>query len=292
MKYLYYPGCSLESTAREYDLSTRALMGALKVELEAIPDWTCCGATAAKATDRRLSLALPAVSLALAESVDPTLDILVPCSACYLNLKHVERIAAAEPGTLAEINEILAEESLHYTGGARPRHIMDILSTDIGPAPVLQQVTRSLSGLRVAPYYGCQCLRPYRVFDDPEAPTSMDALLAAAGAEIHPWSMAARCCGASHMTTHAAVSMDLVYRILKSARGADCVATVCPMCQMNLEGYQGRISARYGEDVRIPVFYLPQLLGLAMGIPAGDLGLDAKTSDLIAAPPDAYMHEA
>ncbi|MCF8035996.1 MAG: CoB--CoM heterodisulfide reductase iron-sulfur subunit B family protein [Desulfobacteraceae bacterium] len=277
MKYLYYPGCSLESTAREYDLATRAVMHALGAELIEIPDWTCCGATAAKAVDRRLALAMPAVSLALAETVDSAADILVPCSACYLNLKKVHETAATEPRTLSEINEILSDESLHYSGKARPRHILDILSKDIGPAGILQQITNNLSGLRVAPYYGCQCLRPYRVFDDPEAPNSMAALLAAAGADLHPWSMAASCCGASHMTTNAEVSKELVFRILKSASGADAIATVCPMCQMNLEGYQGWISSRYGEDVRIPVYYLPQLLGLAMGIPAGDLGLDAKS---------------
>ena len=278
MKYLYYPGCSLESTAREYDMATRAMMHALSVELIEIPGWTCCGATAAKAVDRRLALAMPAVSLALAETVDSAADVLVPCSACYLNLKQVHQIAAADSRTLAEINEILAVESLHYSGKVRPRHILDILSKDIGPIGILQQITHSLSGLRVAPYYGCQCLRPYRVFDDPEAPTSMDALLAAAGANLLPWSVAARCCGASHMTTNADVSKELVFRILKSARGADAIATVCPMCQMNLEGHQGWISSCYGEDVRIPVYYLPQLLGLAMGIPARDLGLNAKSA--------------
>lgn len=268
MKYLYYPGCSLESTAREYDMSTRCLMSALGAELTDIPDWTCCGASAATAVDGMLALALPAVNLAAAEETQPGADILVPCSACYLNLKRVHWMAETDQKGLAAVNEILAEQSLHYSGKARPRHLLDILSRDIGADAVLRQISQNLSGLLVAPYYGCQCLRPYRIFDDPETPRSMEALLKAAGALIYRWSMAARCCGASHMTTHTETAQELVFRILKAAQGSDVIATVCPMCQMNLEGYQKEVSSRFGEDVRIPVLYLPELLCRAMGVQA------------------------
>ncbi|MFW6080314.1 MAG: CoB--CoM heterodisulfide reductase iron-sulfur subunit B family protein [Desulfosalsimonas sp.] len=264
MKYLYYPGCSLESTARQYDVSTRSLMSALGAELAEIPEWTCCGASAAHAMDRTLALALPALNLAAAEAAMPGADILVPCSACYLNLKRVHVMAEADPGGLAEVNEIIAAQFLHYSGNARPRHLLDVLSKDFGPAAIEQKVSGGLSGMLVAPYYGCQCLRPYRVFDDPEVPHSMDSLLQAAGARVYRWSMASRCCGASHMTTHTGIGQELVFKILKAARGADLITTVCPMCLMNLEAYQKEISARFGEDVRIPVTYLPELLCRAM----------------------------
>jgi heterodisulfide reductase subunit B len=266
MKYLYYPGCSLEATAREYDISTRAIMEALGISLLEIPDWTCCGASAAQATDRLLTLVLPAVNLAAAEAAEPGADILVPCSACYLNLRRVYETAVNDPKTLKEINSVLSVESLHYSGRARPRHLLDILSTDIGARQILPHISKNLGGLKVAPYYGCQCLRPYVVFDDPERPLTMEPLLKAAGAEIHQWSMGSKCCGASHMTTHRQAGMQLVYRILKAARGADVIATVCPMCQLNLEAYQKQISIRYKTDLSIPVYYLPQLLGLSMGI--------------------------
>jgi heterodisulfide reductase subunit B len=266
MKYLYYPGCSLEATAREYDISTRAIMEALGISLLEIPDWTCCGASAAQATDRLLTLVLPAVNLAAAEAAEPGADILVPCSACYLNLRRIYETAVNDPKTLKEINSVLSVESLHYSGRARPRHLLDILSTDIGARQILPHISKNLGGLKVAPYYGCQCLRPYVVFDDPERPLTMEPLLKTAGAEIHQWSMGSKCCGASHMTTHRQAGMQLVYRILKAARGADVIATVCPMCQLNLEAYQKQISLRYKTDLSIPVYYLPQLLGLSMGI--------------------------
>jgi heterodisulfide reductase subunit B len=266
MKYLYYPGCSLEATAREYDISTRAIMEALGISLLEIPDWTCCGASAAQATDRLLTLVLPAVNLAAAEAAEPGADILVPCSACYLNLRRIYETAVNDPKTLKEINSVLSVESLHYSGRARPRHLLDILSTDIGARQILPHISKNLGGLKVAPYYGCQCLRPYVVFDDPERPLTMEPLLKTAGAEIHQWSMGSKCCGASHMTTHRQAGMQLVYRILKAARGADVIATVCPMCQLNLEAYQKQISIRYKTDLSIPVYYLPQLLGLSMGI--------------------------
>jgi heterodisulfide reductase subunit B len=266
MKYLYYPGCSLEATAREYDISTRAIMKALGISLSEIPYWTCCGASAALATDRMLTLVLPAVNLAAAEAAEPGADILVPCSSCYLNLRRVYETAANDPKILKEINSVLSVESLHYSGRARPRHLLDILSTDIGARQILPHILKNLSGLKVAPYYGCQCLRPYVVFDDPERPLTMESLLMAAGAEIHQWSMGSKCCGASHMTTHHQAGMQLVYRILKAARGADVIATVCPMRQLNLEAYQKQISIRFKTALSIPVYYLPQLLGLSMGI--------------------------
>jgi len=274
MRYLYYPGCSLKGTAKEYDLSTRACMKALGVEVEELEDWTCCGATAAQSVSRLLSLALPARNLALAEKQNKDLDLLVPCSACYLNLKMTEEKARTEPGTLQEINQVLAEAGLHMEGTVRVRHLLDVLSRDLGAREVAARVTRPLEGLTLAPYYGCQCLRPYPVFDDPEAPTSMEPLLRATGAEIHAWTMGSRCCGASHMTVKPHIGIDLVAPILDAASGADAVVTVCPMCQMNLEAYQDKASRALGRDVSVTVIYLPQLIGLALGLSSKDVRLD------------------
>jgi len=273
MQYAYFPGCSLESVAREYDRATRAVMAALAVTLAEIPGWTCCGASAAIATDPLLALALPAVNLARAEALPEASDILVPCSACYLNLKRAERTAKTDAATCRAINAVLEVEALRYTGEARPRHLLDILSIDIGPAAIGERIEHRLTGLNVAPYYGCQCLRPYAEFDDPEMPRSMEPLIRATGAGVFPWGMSASCCGAAHMTTRPEVGRILVHGILNAAKGADAIVTVCPMCQMNLEGYQGGISAHFGENVRIPVLYLPQLLGSAMGISADRLGI-------------------
>ena len=274
MKYLYYPGCSLEGSAREYDVSTRALMTALGAELMEIDDWTCCGASAAAAVGHYLTLALPARNLALVEKQKAKEDILVPCSACYLNLKTVEEKVKKDFNLLNTVNTILAEEQLKITGRTHTRHLLDVIAGDFGPEKIRPKVVRNLAGLTIAPYYGCQCLRPYAVFDDPEAPQSMEPILEATGAGVHRWEMGAKCCGASHMNTKMEVGLELVAAILQQARGADAVVTVCPMCQMNLEAYQKKISRLSGEDLTISILYLPQLLGWALGLSEKELRLD------------------
>ena len=278
MKYLYYPGCSLEGTALEYNASTRAFMQELGVDLLELEDWTCCGASAAEATSHLLSLALPAYNLAIAEKMDGTKEILVPCSACYLNLKKVEKKSRKDPELLDKINTILKEKNLHYHGQVRVRHFLDVVAREVGPAEIVSRVKNPFIDLKIAPYYGCQCLRPYPIFDDPEEPRSMEPLIEAVGAKIHPWNMGGRCCGASHMTTKPEVALELVTAILRAARGADAIVTVCPMCQMNLEAYQKKISAMSKEDMHMTILYLPQLLGLAMGLSEQDLRFDLNLS--------------
>ncbi|MBW1751703.1 MAG: CoB--CoM heterodisulfide reductase iron-sulfur subunit B family protein [Deltaproteobacteria bacterium] len=278
MKYLYYPGCSLEGTALEYNTSTRAFMQKLGAELVELKDWTCCGASAAEATSYLLSLALPACILAMAEKMNGSGEMLVPCSACYLNLKKVEEKIRKDPELLDKINTILEEGKLHLHGQIRVRHLLDVIARDVGPAKIVTRMKNTFSGLSIAPYYGCQCLRPYSVFDDPEEPRSMEPVIEAVGAKIHPWNMGGRCCGASHMTTKPEVALELVAAILKAARGADAIVTVCPMCQMNLEAYQKKISGMCNEDLSITILYLPQLLGLALGLSEKDLRLDLNFS--------------
>lgn len=274
MNYLYYPGCSLQGTALEYNISTKRFLQEMGINLTEIDDWTCCGATAAESISALLSLALPARNLALAEKMNGNRDILVPCSACYLNLKKAEEKTKSDPELLIKLNEILKENELELNGKVRVRHLLDILSKDLGSEIIQNRLKRPFSGFSIAPYYGCQCLRPYRVFDDPEAPTSMEPLIKATGAEIHSWKMGSKCCGASHMNTEMEVALELTGAILKGAQGADAIVTVCPMCQMNLESYQNKISRINGKDLRISILYLPQLLGLAIGLSEKDLRID------------------
>jgi heterodisulfide reductase subunit B2 len=274
MRYLYYPGCSLEGTALEYSVATRAVIEALDAEIKEIDKWTCCGASAAESKSSLLSLVLPAVSLARAEEMNIGADVLAPCSACYLNLKKVEMKTRKEPGLLKTINTVLKEENLNYRGTIKVRHLLDVLVNDIGPERIKSKIRHPLKGLKIAPYYGCQCLRPYAVFDDPEDPKSMEPLLKAAGAEIYSWNMGPKCCGAALLTTKREDGLKLVASILKAAKGADAIATVCPMCQMNLEAFQNIVSRRQNKDMSISVVYLPQLLGAAMGIEDKKLRLD------------------
>jgi len=276
MNYLYYPGCSLEGTATEYHVSTQAMMAALGVELREIEDWTCCGASAAESVSGLLSRVLPARNLALAERMDSRGDIVIPCSACYLNLRRVEVEITQEEGLLDKLNAALGEEGLSYRGSTKSRHLLDVLARDVGAQQIGQRTQRPLEGLRVAPYYGCQCLRPYGGYDDPQQPRSMDPLIEATGAEVHPWTMGAKCCGAGLMTTKKEVAVELTGAILRAARGADCIVTVCPMCQMNLDSYQGQAAKVQGQDLGISVLYLPQLVGLALGLTAEEVRLKSN----------------
>lgn len=272
----YYPGCSLTASAIEYDTSTRLVMarlGALAgLELEDIDDWTCCGASAVEPVSRLLTQALPARNLALVERMG--LDqVLAPCSACYLNLLRVNKEAMADTASRAELNEALSSEGLSYSGGVRVRHLLDLLVNEFDAGQVAETVTNPLEGLVVAPYYGCQILRPYPEFDDPERPKTMEPILKACGAEVLDWDMGNRCCGASLITTHQDAALASVAKILEAAAGADVIATVCPMCQMNLEAYQTKALAGSSAG-RISVAYLPQLMAVAMDMSPKQAGLD------------------
>ena len=274
MKYFYYSGCSLEGTALEYNLSTQAVIRALGIELMELDDWTCCGASAAETISDLLAVVLPARNLALAQQMNMDCDFLIPCSACYLNLRKVDEQIKQDDKLLDKVNMALGEEGLSYSGGIKSRHLLDVIATDIGPEMIKTQVKRELSGLSIAPYYGCQALRPYGGYDDPEDPRCMEPLIKALGAEVHPWTMGAKCCGAGLMTTKKEVAIELTSALLKAAKGADCIATVCPMCQMNLDSYQKQVSHAKGENLSISVLYLPQLIGMAFGLPEKDLKLD------------------
>jgi heterodisulfide reductase subunit B len=274
MKYLYYPGCSLTASAREYDLSTRAVLAAAGVDLEEIEDWTCCGASAAAPLSHLLSLSLSARNLALAEQSDPDGQVLVPCSACYLNLKKARETLRGDAENRKAINDALAAVGLEASGGVRVRHLLDVMAVDLGARSIAPRIVHAFETLTVAPYYGCQCLRPYVEFDDPERPVSMTPLIEATGARVLDWEMGSRCCGAALVSTQPETGLERVRAILQAARGADLIVTVCPMCQINLDGWQARVSRMAGQDLSITVLYLPQLLGLAMGLDREELGMD------------------
>lgn len=274
LQYAYYPGCSLTGTAVEFDVSTRALLARLGADLAEIPDWTCCGASAGLAVNELMAFALPARNLALAERDLAGRDVLAPCSACYLNLLAAREEARADRALHARVEEVLSAENLPWENFAEVRHLLDVLAFDVGPDAIAGEVLHSLEGFAIAPYYGCQTLRPYAQFDNPERPVSMEAILAATGATIHVWDKGARCCGASLATTHRAAALPRIHEILDAAQGADAIVTVCPMCQMNLESFQKQA----GIHEPMTILYLPQLLGLALGLSRQELKIDKNLS--------------
>jgi heterodisulfide reductase subunit B len=273
MNYTYFPGCSQESTAFNYDVSARAVMKALDSPLVDLPDWNCCGATGADVVSDLLSFALPARNLAKAQALGD--QIVTICSACYLNLFRVNSHLADDSRLQENLNTVLGQVKLHYEGDVRVRHLLELLVTDIGVKTVAQRVVRRLGGIRVAPYYGCLVVRPYSEFDGPDLPMSMDNLLAALGAEVVPYSMKTRCCGGVLMTTRKDIGVKLVGDLLAPVRDVDCVVTVCPLCQLNLEAYQREVAGEVGAPVHVPVVYFTQLMGLAFGLPESDLKMNA-----------------
>ena len=271
MRYLFYPGCSAEASALEYKTSTLAALEALGAEVEELEDWTCCGASVAATMSDLLGVVLPASTLALAERVGDGQDLLVICSACYTNLRRTNAAIAAQPQLLDTINQALEVEDLAYHGTVRARHLMDILANDFDPEAIAARVQRPLTGLAVAPYYGCQTVRPYSPFDDDQRPTSMVSVLEALGATVHSHNRAASCCGTSLLTTKPEVGLEMAGSILEACQPANCIVTVCPMCHMNMDSYQDKVSALVGRPLRIPVLFLPQLMGLAFGLPKSAL---------------------
>ncbi|HEY74234.1 MAG: disulfide reductase [Chloroflexi bacterium] len=267
MKYLFYPGCSADASALEYKKSTLAVLEVLGAEVEELDGWTCCGASAAPVVSELLGMVLPARNLALAEQLDGDRDMFAVCSACYTNLRRTSEAVSADPALLETVNRALEVEGLTYHGTARTRHVMDILANDFDLEAIKERVVRPLEGLTVAPYYGCQTVRPLSPFDDDQRPTSMIALLEALGATVHRHNRAASCCGTSLQMTKLKVGVSMAASVLEACEPADCVATICPMCHMNLDSYQDRVSQALGRQLRIPIFFLPQLMGLAFGLP-------------------------
>jgi heterodisulfide reductase subunit B2 len=276
MSYVFYPGCSLESTAKEYGRSTKAVCKALGIDMPELANWTCCGSTSAHQTNTLLSLALPAKNLAAASGN----TVAVACAACYSRLKLANHEIASSAESRGRVAKALGAD---YDGSTPVKHLLEILRDDVGTSSISERVSQPLSGLRVASYYGCLLLRPPSImrFDDPENPRVLDDVVAATGAEPVDWPAKTDCCGASYSITKPDIVLRLSRGILSMAReaGADCIVTACPLCQLNLDMRQRDIEKKNNERFGLPVFFFTQLLGLALGLPEKELGLGGLLVD-------------
>jgi heterodisulfide reductase subunit B len=222
-------------------------------------------------------MALAARNLALAEACgngDGPVHLVAPCSACFLVLTKTNRYFAENPEVKAVVGRALAEAGRTYGGTVVPRHPLDVLVNDIGIDTIAKKVRSRLGPMRLACYYGCQMIRPFATFDDPRYPSTLERLMKALGAAPVEWSLRKRCCGASLMGTVHAVGLEMSMSILREARrsGAECIVTTCPLCQINLEAFQGEMRKQFGERIHMPVVYFTQILGLALGLSKRDLG--------------------
>ncbi len=275
-KLAYYPGCPSDATAMEQDMSTKAVFEKLGVELVEVEDWNCCGA--AEVEDPELVYALNARNLAIAEKEG--LDIVTPCSICYYNLERSNQALKADDELRAKVKGI--DSALDYNGKIKAKHVLDVFVNDIGLEELSSKMSKKLN-LKVAPYYGCYIGRPPETaFDDPDDPDSMDKLIELMGGEIVPFShMKTLCCGGPLMMTRSDIAFDMARKILDTAKsaGADCIALACPLCGMMLDCKQADIEKALHVKIDMPVVYITQLLGLALGIDANELGLNKNAVD-------------
>ncbi len=275
--YTYFPGCSAsEGGAKAYNWSAQEVSKALGVELVELDDWNCCGSTPSSSVDELGTFCMSARDLALAEKSG--LDLVTPCSACYVIFNRTNSYLRQYPKLKAKVDEALAAGGLEYHGTVKVRHLLDVMANDIGYDAIESEVKQSLSGLKVAPYYGCQVVRPTPGFDHPESPQSMDKLITSLGGEPVAFPLKTRCCGGSLIISEEDVALGLIRKLLDSAlsNGAECLVTVCPLCQTNLDAYQSRVEKKFKTSYKLPVLFFTQLIGLALGIDGKTLGLNTN----------------
>lgn len=272
MKYAYYPGCSLKSTAKEFDTSTKYIAEELGIELVEIEDWICCGATPGHMTNKLLSIALPAYQLFQAQKVK--LDIVAVCAECHNRLKYSKYEIENKSDIKEKVEEIFEDE---YTGEIEVKHFLEVLMNDIDPDNIKNRIAYSLENFKIASYYGCLLVRSPEImnFDDKEDPQMLDDLFTICGAEPVVWYHKTECCGASLALSRDDIVSRCVGDIVRSAKinGANIIAVACPLCQNNLDMRQSDGAKLVGEELDIPVLYFTQLLGIAFGGGEKELGL-------------------
>jgi heterodisulfide reductase subunit B2 len=265
MRLAYYPGCVSRSTGKEMDSSTRAVCVALGIELEELPDWSCCGAT-------HVPNEFVSTGLAARNIIQTDQPIMTACSICYSNLRNaVQRMEV--PEVRSKVDAVLTKS---YKG-AQIRHVLDVI------LEVLQKdddrLVVPLKDLNAAPYYGCLLTRPKGGIDSPEFPTIMEGLVKTLKAEPVDFGLKSFCCGGPIFMPLEEAAADIIYRILKDAKkaGAEVLVTVCPLCHLMLDAKQKALERRHAEQIGIPVLYVTQLVGIALGLGPEELGLNMNS---------------
>lgn len=271
MKTGFYPGCSLNGSARDYNESVAALAEAFDMKFEQVSDWNCCGATAAHNMNRDLSLSLPARILALAEKSGMD-EIVVPCAACYNRLTVTQNDLQKDPELKNRICEII---EMDYKGKVRIINVIEWIDKYI--TPTLESRIKNPFSHKVACYYGCLLVRPHKIlgYDRPEDPQTMDIVMSKAGATPVYYPYKTECCGAGFSISKTDIVSKLSGKIIEDAesRGAEAIIVACPMCHSNLDMRRNDINKYWKKDFTIPVMFVTQVIGLAIGLPPEKVGL-------------------
>jgi heterodisulfide reductase subunit B2 len=275
----YYPGCSSEGTAKEYDKSLKMVLSELDVSIKEIEDWSCCGASSAHATNHYLANALPARNLALSTQ-QGLKDIFAPCAACY------NRLVTAQHQIKENKDFRIESEKLFETNISSETNVLNVLQMlkKIGIDKISAKKKTDLKNIKAACYYGCLLLRPNSItgFDDPEDPSSFEEILNSAGVKTIDWNFKTECCGGSHFMAHTDIVVDLSKKILDNAKmnGANVIVTACPVCHANLDMRQIEMKKRDSNHIDIPVLYISELIGLAFGFKPEELGINLHFTSL------------
>ncbi len=276
MKYAFFPGCVAQGGCPELNQAAKLICQKLGIELQEMPGASCTGAGVLQEKNEVLGDTLNARTFAMAENLG--LPIMTICSTCQGVMSQANRRMKASPEYLARINSYLAEEDLEYKGTADPKHLLWILIEDYGLDKLVQQVTRPLGGVRIAPFYGCYLVRSAEALElaeHPERQDSLERLIETVGATVVDYAGKTRCCGFPILTINETNSVKMVAKHTSDVKtlGADAMVTPCPLCHLNLDGYQPKASSMTQSRIDLPILHMPQVIGLAMGISPKDLGL-------------------
>tara|TARA_B100000214_G_scaffold374440_1_gene357207 strand:+ start:1794 stop:2684 length:891 start_codon:yes stop_codon:yes gene_type:complete len=288
MKYAFYPGCVARGGAPELYDSAMAVMKKLDIELEELTKAACTGAGVLQEKNLKMGDVLNVRTFAMAENMG--LPILVLCSTCQGVMSQANYRVKKNPEYLKEINEILAEENLEYKGTTDIKHLLWVIIEDIGLEKLRSTFTKELTGMNMAPFYGCYMVRPSDALGFKENPireTSVEELIEAVGGNVTDFSGKTACCGFPILFINQANSMKMVANHTGTAKdkGADAMVTPCPLCHLNLDGYQAKARRQVRNDkADLPIIHVPQLIGLAMGMKEKELGLQkhiVSTKDIV-----------
>lgn len=290
-KVAYYPGCALEGTGHAYNSSTKAVGKALGLELEEVENWNCCGAMEVKNVDPKLQTYLSSRVLSIANEMKHDV-VMAPCNGCYHNLKKAEYDLDQDAESV-EVVDKLSTKAGHETykaGQVETIHALDWIKKAVGEEELEKKIKNSLTGLKVANYYGCMYTRPRHIFPEKDQgegsestakPHYMDDLLAVAGAENVEFPLKTACCGGAHTLSDSDMSTKLVLNILQAAEasGAEVIATECPTCHSGLEMHQVRAEQEFGVKTNVKIMYFTQLLGVALGLNKRKVSIHENVSD-------------
>ena len=276
MKYAFFPGCVSKGACPELYQSVMQVYPKLGIELAEMTTASCTGAGVLQEKDPRLGDALNARTFAQAEQQG--LPIMTICSTCQGVMSQANHRLTTQPHYLQEINGLLQEEGLTYRGTTTVKHFLWILLEDVGEETLRQHITRPLSGLRAAPFYGCYIQRPTNALEfdrHPDRGKSLERIIEILGAEVVDFPGKTRCCGFPILTINEKNSLTMVATHTRDAKshGADIMVTPCPLCHLNLDGMQTKAASQEQASIDLPILHLPQLLGLAMGLDTKSLGL-------------------